>query len=86
MIKADKGALIELSYAGYAETVSSGISTLHAEENGFNPIAYSYGRIRPTGYLLQGKKTRKLYLLLTTTAINQYDSLLRRAASEHHSS
>lgn len=75
MIKADKGALIELSHAGYAETVSSDILTLHTEENGFNPIAYSYGRIRPTGYLLQGRKTRKLYLLLTTTIIKEWESL-----------
>lgn len=76
MIKADKGALIELSHAGYAETVSSDISALHAEENGFNPIAYSYGRIRPTGYLLQGRKTRKLYLLLTTTIIKEWEALI----------
>lgn len=75
MIKADKGALIELLHAGYAETVSSDITTLHAEENGFNLIAYSYGRIRPTGYLLQGKKTRKLYLLLTTTIIKEWEGL-----------
>lgn len=75
MIKADKGALIELLHAGYAETVSSGISTIHSEENGFNPIAYSYGRIRPTGYLLQGRKTRKLYLLLTTTIIKEWEGL-----------
>lgn len=75
MIKADKGALIELSTSGCAIIVSSNLSALEQEEKGFNEIAYSYGRIRPTGYLLQGRKTRKLYLLLTTTIIKEWEAI-----------
>lgn len=74
MIKADKGSLIELVNDGKAISLITVRST-YEEENGFIPIASSYGRIRNTGYLLQGKTSNKLYVLLTSSVVNEYETL-----------